>query len=540
MLAATLALAAGCGVLSGEPGAGGGGLDGGGNTFNDQLEGDISDLDPATATDPSSLTVLGNVSEGLYRLDENGEPVPGMAESVEISDDLLTYTFTLRDGIRWSNGDPVTAQDFEYAWLRAMAPDTDGEHAHVLTEFIEGGAAYNAGEAAAREVGVEAADEETLEGKLASPSPFFLGLTTLPTYLPLKKGFVEGLGEAFAQDTNSLLYNGSYEMTGLDPARGMKLEKREDYWDTASVDAGTVNGRVAEGSAALERYESGELDVAVLGPGRIPEYEADENFEQHTDLATFSLYLNDEDPVMGNLSLRKAVQAGLDRESFVEAVRGDGSAPAYGYVPYGMSSGSGGPENPGGESFREVAGDTVPEVSAEEARRYWEQGVEELGEEPTLTIMVGHAPTEREAGILLQEQLEESLGAEVEVEVVPPEVLLEREEAGDFQISASRRDADYDDPASHLDPRDPDASLNHIGLDNARYDELVNAARAETDERRRTEMLVRAERILVEEEAGVAPIHYPGASYLINPDIENYVTRSYGVPVIYSHVEVNR
>lgn len=528
------ALISGCGVLPGEDSDGGPG--GGGDTLNDQLEGGISDLDPATAADPGSFTVLGNVGEGLYRLDENGDPVPGMAEDVEISDDRLGYTFTLRDGIKWSNGEPVTAQDFEYAWLRAMDPDTPGEQTRVITDFIEGGAEYNAREAGEDEVGVEATNERTLEVTLENPAPFFLQLTTLPAYLPLKERFVERLGEEFAEDTDSLLYNGPYEMTGFDPERGMRLEKRESYWDAANVDVGAVEGRVVgDGATASDLYESGELDVAVLGPGRIGDYESDENFEQRTEFATFSLYMNGEDPVMGNLSLRKAVQAGFDRESFTEAVLDDGSAPAYGYIPYGMSSGAGGPE---GETFREITGETTPGVGTAEARRYWEQGVEELGMEPTLTILVSHAVTERESGAFLQDQLQENLGAEVKVEVVPHDTLPERAGSGEYQILASRWEAHYDDPASYLAPRASGATPNGLRLGNARYDGLVDEALAEPAAGRRAGMLVRAERVLVEEEALVAPIYYPGNSYLIDPEVRNYTTHPYGLPVDYRHVEV--
>jgi oligopeptide transport system substrate-binding protein len=551
--------AAGCGLLSGEDGSGV--IRPGGDTLNDQLRGRVSDLDPATATGPGSLTALGNVGEGLYRRDVDGEPVPGMAEGVEVSEDRLTYTFTLREDIRWSNGEPVTARDFEYAWLRAMDSETDGENADLLTAFISGGEDFAAGDAEREEVGVEATDATTLEVKLASPAPFFLDLTTLPVYLPLREQFVERWDEIdeeedeyFADSPESLLFNGPYEMTRLDDGRSMRLEKREDYWDAESVEVGTVNGRAVPGSG-IGGYESGALDVAILGPRQIPEYQTEDGFEQHTDSTTFSLYLNDEDPALDNESLRKAVQAGLDRDYFVETVLGDGSAAAPGYVPFGMSSGSGVPKEPKEpgettessegnddipETFRAAAGDTVIEAGSEEARRYWEQGVEELGREPTLKILASHDNVDRDAGAFLQEQLEESLDAKVEVRIVPPDVLLERQEEGEYQILASRQRAKYDDPASYLDPRVPDSPLNGLRPIGPDYDKLVKDARKETDGARRTQMLVRAERMLVKEKSLVAPVFYPGDSYFVNPEVEGYDVSSYGASVDYRHVEVER
>lgn len=527
----------------------------GGDTLNDQLRGSVSDLDPATATSPGSLTALGNVGEGLYRQDEDGEPVPGMAEGVEISGDRLTYTFTLREDIRWSNGEPVTARDFEYAWLRAMNPETSGENADLLSAFIRGGEEFAAGEAEEDEVGVEATDERTLEVTLASPAPFFLDLTTLPVYLPLREEFVErwdevdeGGDEEFADSPESLLFNGPYEMTRLDDDQSMRLEKREDYWDAESVEVGTVNGQATAGSG-IGGYESGALDVAILGPRQIPEYRTEDGFEQHTDSATFALYMNDQDPALGNESLRKAVQAVLNRDYLVESVLGDGSAAAPGYLPFGMSEGSDVSSESGEtsdtsdditETFREAAGDTVVEAESEEARRYWERGVEELGREPTLTILVSHDNVDRGAGAFLQEQLEEGLDVRVEVRIVPPDVLLERQEKGEYQILASRQTSRYDDPASYLDPRAPDSPLNGLRPLGPAYDSLVEDAREETDGARRTQMFVRAERLLVEEESLVAPIFYPGYSYLVNPDVSGYDVSSYGATVDYRHVEIQR
>jgi oligopeptide transport system substrate-binding protein len=549
LLAAAMALASGCGLLSGEPEAE---VVGPGNDrLNDQLQGGISGLDPATARRGSSSTVLGNVGEGLYRRDENGEPVPGMAESVEVGGDRLQYTFTLREGIQWSNGEPVTAQDFEYAWLRAMDPDTGGNNAYLLTNFIENGEKFAAGDADREEVGVKATGERSLEVTLGSPAPFFLDLTTLPVYLPLKESFVRLWGEEFGRSTDSLLYNGPYKMTGFDASVGARLEKREGYWDAGNVGTQTIDARAVAGSG-IGKYESGELDVAILGPRQVPKHETEEGFEQRTDFATFSLYLNDDDPALGNLKLRKAVQAGFDRDSFVEAVLGDGATAAYGYIPYGMSSGSGGSGEPGepgkpdesdesgSETFREAAGDAVPDTGTAGARRYWERGTKELGREPALTILTSHEEADREAGAFLQDQLEESLGARVEVEIVPPEVLLERQESGEYQILATRERVQYDDPASYLDPRSPSSPLQGLRPVSPRYEKLMDDARKETDPGRRAEMLVRAERILVREKALVAPVFFPGGSYLVNPAVKGYATFPYGSPVDYRHVEVER
>lgn len=534
LLAATMLALAGCGSIfsSGESGGGGSSS---GETLNTLIENDIADINPTTSTDVASFGVITNVMEGLYRLDENSEPEPGMAESVEVSGDGREYTFTLRDDIEWSNGDPVTSQDFEYAWLRAMDPDTAADYSYILTDFIEGGAEYNSGEGSAEEVGIRTPDDKTLEVTLSNPTPFFLNLTAFPTYMPLNQDFVEEQGEEFASSPDTLLYNGPFEMTEFGSSQGVTLQKREGYWDAGNVDAETVNGQVVKDkSTALNLYESGELDVTILNSEQVEAYEGEAAFEQRTEFATLFLYLNNDDPAMSNENIRKAVQLGFDRESFVNTVLNDGSEPAYGYVPPGMSSGS------GDETFREVVGDTVPEASPEEARSYWQRGVEELGEEPTLTLLVSDESTSRDTGTFLQSQLQENLGAEVEVEVVPFDALLDREEEGDYQMAASQWIADYDDPINFLDLWTSDSGVNDINFENEEYDRLVNGALTEENEQRRTEMLAEAERVLVGEEAALAPVYYAGTSYLINPDVQNYVTPPYGPPADYRYVEIER
>src|SRR5829696_5990211 len=189
-LALLVAFTTGCGVFQSQEEG-----EGNQNTLTLNLEVDIADLNPSTVTDVYSFNILNNVMEGLYRLDENEKSQPAMAESVETSDDSLTHTFKLRDGIEWSNGEPVTSQDFKYAWLRAMDPDTASQYARILADYIDGGADFNAGEAESESVGIETPDDRTLVVTLAKPTTFFLSLTAFPTYFPLNQEFAEQQGD---------------------------------------------------------------------------------------------------------------------------------------------------------------------------------------------------------------------------------------------------------------------------------------------------------------------------------------------------------
>ena len=233
---------AGCGVFSGGGGGGGGG--GGAKSIVINLEDAIRDLDSTSTTDTISTDVLLNTMDALYRLNPDQKPVPAQAEGVEISDDQLTYTFTLRDNIKWSNGDPVISQDFRYAWLRALAPETAGQYSYILTTFIEGASEFAAGDGSADDVAIDAPDDKTLVVKLLSPAPYWLGLTSFFVYLPQQQKFVEEQGEKYAQGAENLLYNGPYTLTAFNPTGGTTLVKNKDYWDADNVAIEEIQGEI--------------------------------------------------------------------------------------------------------------------------------------------------------------------------------------------------------------------------------------------------------------------------------------------------------
>src|ERR687898_651620 len=201
---------AGCGSVF----QGGGGQEGAGSsTLNLNLTAEIPELDSAKTSDTVSFDVLTNVNEGLYRLDLDNEPIPAIAEGLELSNGDLTYTFTLRDGVQWSNGDPVTSQDFKYAWLKVLDPKTAATYAYIISTFVKGAEEYNLDKAGPEAVAIETPDDKTISVTLVAKSPFFLQLTSFAIYFPQQQKFVEKLGDKFARDQDSLLYNGPFIMT---------------------------------------------------------------------------------------------------------------------------------------------------------------------------------------------------------------------------------------------------------------------------------------------------------------------------------------
>jgi oligopeptide transport system substrate-binding protein len=520
----------GCGVFQQGGGQQGGG--GGQNEFLYMFTGPIPDMNPSTTTDLNSFILLNNVMEGLYRIDENERPQPALAESVEVSDDDLTYTFTLRDGIRWSNGDPITSQDFKWSWLHALNPDTGAQYAYIIYTFVKGAAEYNSGDGSAEDVAIETPDDKTLEVTLVAPFPFWLGLTAFQTYFPQNQKFVEQQGDEYAQSASALLYNGPFKMTQFNSSTGATLVKNEDYWDKANVDLQKVTIRVVkEVDTRVNLYEAGELDYAELTSEYVDQYRDTPAFNTIVNFATWWLAMNFKNKVFQNENIRQAIQVSFDRNALTNQILNDGSEGAEGLVPRGMAG-------PGNQTFREAVGSVLPEYDPQQAKELWQQGVEELGKEPTLTLLTQDTSAAKDAGTFLQSQFKENLGANVEINAQPFDQFLTLMTDGDFDFSLYGWIADYNDPMTFLDLFLSDSDFNDPSYKNARYDQLIKAAQTETDEQVRMDMLIEAETLLVQDDAAIAPVYFEGVAYLVRPSIENFVVHPTG-PQEWKYMRVN-
>jgi oligopeptide transport system substrate-binding protein len=509
----------GCGIFQQDGGGQGGGV---GNSIAVNVANPIKDLNSASTTDSASSSILDNVTEGLYRLDPDNKPVPAQAEGVQISDDGLNYTFTLRNGIKWSNGDPVTSHDFEYAWLTALDPDTGNIYAYIISTFVKGADEFNTGKGSAEDVAIETPDDKTLKVTLLAPAPYWLGLMAFFTYYPQNQKFVEKQGNNYAQTPDALLYNGPYTMTEFNPTEGATLEKNENYWDKGNVDIQKVEIDIVKDSATgVNLYESGELDNQELNSEYVTEYKDTPDFWSHTLFVTWWTVPNQNVPILQNENIRRALQIGFDRKALVDKLLNNGSVAATGYVPDGIAG-------PGDQTFREAQGPVLPEYDPQKAKELWQKGVEEVGENPTIAYLAYDTSVSRDISTFLQSEYEK-MGANIEVNVQPYNRALELQETGDFQLSQFGWIGDYDDPMTFLDLWLSDASFNTQNYKNPRYDELITAAQESTDLKKRMEMLLEAERILVEEDAALAPQYFEGEAWLIRPALQkSYVDHPYG------------
>ena len=513
---------AGCGSIF--EGGGGGGSAQKTDTLNINLLTEVPDLNSATMTDSTSFNVVTNTNEGLYRLDQDQNPKPASAEGVEISSDGLTYTFTLRDGIQWSNGDPVTSHDFKYAWLHVLDPETAATYAYIISTFVKGADEYNTDKAGPEAVAIETPDDKTISVELISKSPFFLQLTSFVTYFPLQQEFVEKLGDKYARDGDSLLYNGPYTITAGSEGGGstVVLQKNEKYWDKANVAVKTINGRIVkDNDTAINLYEAGDLAITALTGDTVVQYEDSPDFYRRVEPFTVYGRLNQHAPGLDNLNIRKALMIGFDREALTDKVLQDGSVPAYGFVPPAISPG------PGNQTFRQANGDLVPK-DVDSARAMWEKGVEEVGEEPKLTALFGDDSAGRDIATFMKDQYKKNLGFDLGVEIVTFDAALDRVDAEDYQINYSFGwIGDYDDPMTFMDLYLSDSPFNNSFFENEEYDRLIKEAQTTSDLQLRMQNMLKAERILIAQ-AGTVPVFYNAVSGLIKPYFKGYTPHPFG------------
>src|SRR5918994_1853533 len=509
----------GCGIFQQDGGGQGGGV---GNSIAVNVANPIKDLNSASTTDSASSSILDNVTEGLYRLDPNNKPVPAQAEGVQISDDGLNYTFTLRDGIKWSNGDPVTSHDFQYAWLTALDPDTANIYAYIISTFVKGADEFNTGKGSAEDVAIETPDDKTLKVTLLAPSPFWLGLTSFFVYYPQHQKFVEQQGEQYAQNADTLIYNGPYALTEFESTQGATVVKNKDYWDAGNVDIQKVEMPIVkETDTGVNLYESGELDTMEIDGEYASEYRGSPDFFSQSLFVTWYLVPQLGMPIFQNKNILRAFQMGFDRQALVDTILNNGSEPATGYVPVGLAG-------PGDQTFREAQGPVQPEYDPEQAKELFQKGVEEVGENPTIEYLCYDDSVSRDIATFLQQEWKK-MGATITVNVQPFDRALDLQASSDFQLSMQSWIADYNDPMTFLDLFEPSSSFNTSNYENERYGQLISGAREEADPARRMDMLMEAERILVEEDAAIAPVYFEGEAHLVRPSIQDtYVDHRYG------------
>lgn len=477
------------------------------------LSGELTTLDSAQYTDVNSSDMIGQLTEGLYRYDEKGEPELALAsEEPEVSEDGLTYTFQLKD-TSYSDGTPVKAEDFVYAFQTVVDPETASSSSNRM-DIFQNGREIREGDKEVDELGAKAIDDSTLQLQLEDPLPFLPEILTGTPFMPKSKEFAEDKGKQYGTTTENFLGNGPFTINDWNGNNeSWVLEKNPEYWDQDNVKMETINVQVVkEVATGTNLFADGQLDYTLLADTQAQQYQNDEQAYFEPKAMVGYISPNQKREVTSNVNVRKAILQAIDKDNFAQNILSDGSRPLNGFVAADFA------KNPStDEDFREENGNLLP-YDKKAAQKSWEKAKEELDQdEITLELLSADAAMSKKTIEYIQGQLEETLpGLEITIKSVPLQNRLDLQTEGDFDLVFGTWTPDYADPIDFLNFYDSQSGLNSSGYDNPDYDKGLEEARTTlaNDPDARWDKLLEMERLLVEEDAAVLPLYQGANAYL--------------------------
>lgn len=475
------------------------------------------DLDPHTVTGVPEHRILSTLFEGLVDVDPtNLEPAPGVAESWDVSDDATVYTFRLRENARWSNGDPVTAHDFAYAWQRILSPGLASEYAYML-HCIKGAKAFNEGRLEDfSKVGVEVLDDGAIEVTLNNPTPYFLPMQIHYVWFPVHRPTIERFGRMDERGTKwthppNLVGNGAFRLERWAPNNVIEVVKSEHYWNADNVRLQRVLFYPIDNLMTEERcFRTGQLHVTESVPiTKAPVYrhKRPELIRIDPYLGTYFYRVNVTRPPLDDVRVRRAFAMSIDRESLARNVLTGGQQPAYAFTV---------PDTAGYTCTSRV------EYDVEEARRLLaEAGYPDGKGLPPVELLYNTSENHKLIAEAIQQMWKVNLGANVSLLNQDWKVYLASQNNLDYQIARAGWIGDFVDPVNFLECFETDSGNNRTGWSSNEYDELIAESRGAVDPNGRLEILQRAERILLEE-VPLIPIYYYTRVYLKSPEVKGW------------------
>ena len=488
-------------------------------------QGELATLDSALYNDVSSSDMIGQVFEGLYRVKNGTEVEFGQAESVKVSDDGLTYTFTLRDGLKWSDGSPVTAADFEYSYQRLADPKSGASVQSV--DVVKNAAAVRKGEKEVSELGVKALDDKTLEVTLEYPAPYLPKLLSGSRYMPVSKAVHSAKGDKYGTSADNVVTNGPFTIQDWNGTNlEWKLVKNDNYWDAANVYLKDVQVQVIkENSTGADLFDAGQLDYTTLTDQFVQEYTGADDFHTASKATIGYLSFNTQREATANADLRRAIAQAFDKQVYADSVIQDGSKVLNNQVPKDFDV------NEAGEDYQTAAGPML-EYNLEAAQADWAKAKAALGKDTIeLQLLTSDVGLSKRTAEFLQAQLEANLpGLKLTISSVPLKNRLEFQRQSDFDIFYGTWAPDYQDALNFIEQYKTGGGINFAKYSNAEYDKLVEQARNEyaKDPAKRRQALIQAEVIGIKQDAVAAPIYQSATSYLLKARVKNFEVMPFG------------
>jgi len=498
---------------------------------------ELQTMDISKATDETSFNQLNNVYEGLYRLGKNSKVENALATKTEESKDGKRWTFTLRKGAKWSNGDPVTAKDFVYSWQRTVDPKTGSQYTSLFSG-IENADEITKGKKSPSSLGIKAVDNYKLEVNLEHRIPYFKLLMGFPLFFPQNQKTVEKSGSSYGTASKYQVYNGPFVQKGWTGSNlKWKLVKNDSYWDKKDVKLKRIDYSIQKTpTTAYNLYQSGKLDAAVLDAQGTKQLKNQTGYTIRKKASTQYLSYNmAKRPEFKNAKLRQAISMAIDRKALANALGGANQA-AKTFTAPGIVDVNGKDyvdyvETPKAEAYMKH--------NPKKARELYKEALKELGKSNLTFNLLGYDDdTSKKATETLQSQLEDSLkDVNVHVQNIPKKTAIDRMVSGNFDASFSGWSGYFADPITFLDLETPDNAMNFGKWNNEKYNDLLADSKTTGDVNKRNKDLENAEKILLEEQ-GVSPLFHQQEAWMVKPSVKGVIYNGAGASYNFKHAYV--
>ncbi len=495
---------------------------------------DLNTMDPQYATDGLSFEAIAACIDGLYTLDKDSNAIPALAEKTEVSDDGLQYTFYLRDS-KWSNGEPVTAHDFVYAWQRLASPELASGYNYMIDiASIKNAGPVLQGEVGVEELGVMAKDDKTLVVMLDKPVPYFDKLMAFPSFYPTNKAFAEAQGDQFGLTPENMIYNGAFIWKEWISGNSFTFEKNPDYWDAAAVKLEKLIFKVAlDAQSAVLDFESGNTNYVYLTGELVDKYKDKEGYQIELGSYLWWLQANHHTDKFDNENLVKAIALSYNREQIANNVLKDGAIAAYFFVPRKLAA------DANGVDFRDTCGDFFT-GSKDDAKAHWEKAKQEMGiTEFEWELLFEDSEQSKKVAEFIKSEVEANLeGMTVNLKSQPKKTRLQimRGTEDDYDFGLTRWGPDYADPMTYLELYQENAAgePGRGGYNDPHYNELIALTKSGTQTtEERWQTMMEAEKYLLESAMGPIPVYQTGAAQIWDPRVKEAHNHNVGIPYIY-------
>ena len=502
-------------------------------------------LDTIDISKSTGFGQTGNVFESFYRLGKNGKPTAGLAKTGTVSKDGKTWTFKIRDS-KWSNGDPIVAQDFVYSWRRSLNPKTASPYAYLFSG-VKNADAIIAGKKSPNALGISAPDKKTVVVKLNRPIAYFRVLMAYPLFGPQNEKVVKKYGNRYATKAQYQVYSGPFKIKGWNGTNDTwSFVKNNDYWDKKAVKLNKIHYQVVKSNnTGYQMYQQGKLDLTPLSSEQVKNLKSNNDFTQYPySLVRFLLYnFKDKNAVnrkaLNNKNIRLALSLSIDRDIVTKKVLGNGSTLPKGFVANDLAA------NPktGIDFAKEQAVKNTVDYNPALAKKYWQKGLQEIGQK-SLTFDVLSSNDEADSDQLtqyLQSQWTKELkGLKINITNIPEKSSDSRAQQGNFDIYLSHWGGDFNDPMTFMQIPMTGTSYNYGKWSNSEYDNLVKKAGnqdANNPDTRWNDLISAAK--IVNSNQAITPIYQQTTAYLQNKRVHGIIHNTAGTQWSYKYAYVD-